>query len=234
MKRRDLSIFSVRLFLLLPLFMWGCLAKEKRREVKTYTPPWDNGREVLQELEGYAPSDSDTVFTVFREMARIDSLAGPRQQWQYEPNSPDTLRVHHLIDTAFDFPEKAEGRQAFAYDETYRDDTLFRLAYGNGLFIEEHPCTDVWIATPPFMHPTRWLRAGMSEKDVIKAMGTPSLRHENALRYLYRDDAHVGGPTSSDSSLAPLADFQHIEGIHFYFKNGGLFAAVFQRGRACH
>jgi hypothetical protein len=226
MKRQTHSLLLLTMAFFL---LWGCLAKEKHHDAKTYTPPWDNGREVLQELEGYVHAGSDTLFQVFQEMASIDSQAGPRQQWKYEPNSPDTLRVHHLIDTAFVFPEKAEGRYAFAYDETYRDDTLFRLAYGNGLYIEEHPCTDVWVATAPFVHPIRWLRSGMSEKDVLQAMGTPSLRHVHALRYLYRDEAHAGGPTPSDSSMAPLADFQHIEGIHFYFKNGGLFAAVFQR-----
>jgi hypothetical protein len=74
----------------------------------------------------------------------------------------------------------------------------------------------------------------MSKDDILQAMGTPSLMHTNALRYLYRDEGVHDGPTSSDSSMAPLSDFQHIEGIHFYFKNAGLFAAVFQRGRACH
>lgn len=232
-----MSIFSKTRFLtlgILSLLLFGCLTREKRHAGKTYTPPWDNGREVLQQLEGYVHEGSDSMFQVFKEMARIDSAAGPRQQWKYEPNSPDSLRVHNLIDTGFEFPETSEESYAYAYDETYRDDTLFRLAYGNGLFVEEHPCTDVWIATSPFVHPIRWLRTGMSQESVIQAMGLPSLKHQNALRYLYRDEGAKDALSSSENSMAPLSDFQHIEGVHFYFKNEGLFAAVFQRGRACH
>jgi hypothetical protein len=216
------------------LALAGCLAKEKHQDAKRFSPPWDQGQEPLHQLEGYVKDGPDSLFEVFEEMARIDSGAGPRQGWTYEPGSPDTLRVHHLVDTSFSFPEKPLDTYAFAYDETYRDDTLFRKAYGNGLFIEEHPCADVWVVSDPFMHPVRWLTKGMTQDEILNNMGPPSLKHKGALRYLYRDQPEIDGLASPDGEAPPLSEFQRVEGAHFYFNETGLFAAVFQRSRPCH
>lgn len=212
----------------------GCLAKDKQSESKPFVPPWDQGQEPLYQLEGYVKEGSDSLFGVFTEMAKIDSLAGPRQKWTYEPGSPDTLRVHHLVDTAFTFPEFPLDTYAYAYDETYRDDTLFRKAYGHGLFVEEHPCAHVWVSQDPFMHPVRWLKAGMTPSDIENTMGPPSLKHKGALRYLYRDEPEIDGLAEPEAHPAQDPGYTHVEGAHFYFNESGLFAAVFQRSRPCH
>ncbi len=212
------------------LSLVACMTKDKQGQGQRVAPPWDNGQETLLQLEGYARSGSDTLFQIFKTIESIDSAAGPRQQWQYEPGSPDTLRVQHLVDTNFVFPDQAADVYAYAYDETYRDDTLFRLAYGNGLYTEEHPCAEVWIITTPFIHPVRWLKAGMSEQDIEGTMGRPSLRHPGALRYLYRDDPEVDIAGGGDK----IPREQRVEGVHFYFQQDSLFAAVFQRSRPCH
>jgi hypothetical protein len=208
----------------------GCLTKEKHSKGDRINPPWENGQENLQKLEANSPAESDSTFQIFQQMATIDSEAGPKQKWTYEAGSPDTLRVFNLVDTGFIFPEKPLQTYAYAYDDTYRDDTLFRKAYGNGLYTEDHPCANVWIVSPPFIHPVRWLIAGMTSQDIETAMGPPSLRHPNAMRYFYRDM-----PTNTrKKSSTDDPEEQNIEGIHFYFKRDSLFAAVFQKSRSCH
>lgn len=230
MLRRPFPKISWLLGPVLGLCLNACMTKDKQSQRQRVAPPWDNGQETLLQLQGYARSGSDSLFQIFKTIESIDSAAGPRQQWQYEPGSPDTLRVQHLVDTNFVFPDQATDAYAFAYDETYRDDTLFRLAYGNGLYTEEHPCAEVWVITSPFMHPVRWLKAGMSEQDIEGTMGRPSLRHPGALRYLYRDDPQSNEPGQEGG----MPREQRVEGVHFYFKQDSLFAAIFQRSRPCH
>jgi len=223
------GVFTAMVYLSLTAF-WGCQSKDTARSGERFTPPWESDQETLLRLPGHEASPSDSAFGVFAEMAAIDSAAGPRRLWTYEMGSLDTLRVGHLVDTQFVFPEQPMALQAYAYDETYRDDTLFRAAYGNGLYVENHPCAEVWVFTAPFMHPVQWLRSGMSRDEIEKSMGTPSLRHQQAIRYLYRDEPDSDARPSGSDLPAPLK----VEGIHFYFHHDSLFAAVFQRSRPCH
>lgn len=229
------------------LALLGCLAKDrsgKNLRSGGMTPPWDSAHFTPKRLEGYASPVPDSVFAVFKDIAATDSLSGDHKDWKADPDAIDTLRINQVFDTGFVFPPAPEAIMAYGYDDSFRDDTLFRNAYGNGLFTQEHPCASTIVLSGQFLHPARWLRTGLKPDQIVEALGKPLYRQPDVLRYL----SHHPGTTATASSAEDSANARHdsagpatdynayevFEGVNFYFRNDSLFAAVLQRSQPCH
>lgn len=226
-------------FLLGALLLCGCLVKDKPDKplsVGGLTPPWDPAKFTPQRLEGYAYPGPESSFAVFGDIARLDSLSGDPKAWRPLPEAVDTVLIGQLLDTTFIFPQNPEFVMPYGYDDSFRDDTLFRHGYGNGLYIQDHPCATTYVLSGQFLHPAKWLRTGLKQDDIIAALGTPLYRQEGVLRYL----AHHPAPTlahAEDDTLSTAADydvFDVFEGVNFYFQNDSLFATVLQKSQPCH
>ena len=108
------------------LALFGCLAKDrsgKNLGTAGMTPPWDSAHFTPKRLDGYVPPIPDSVFSVFRDIAAIDSQSGDHKDWKANPEAVDTLRIHQLFDTSFIFPQNPEATMAYGYDDSFRDDT---------------------------------------------------------------------------------------------------------------
>lgn len=224
---------------LLAFALAGCLAKEKHEKTLTtgtLVPPWDPAKFAPKHLEGFVLSDSAGTFAVFDTLALLDSLAGDPKGWKAEPGAIDTLRIEHMLDTGFVFPQNAESVVPYGYDDSFRDDTLYRHAFGNGLFTQDHPCAANYVLTGNFLHPARWLKKGLHAHDITNALGKPMYAQPGILRYLSKRE----GPrpeTNPEDTLSTAADysvFDIYEGVNLYFKDDSLFAAVLQKSRPCH
>ncbi|GEM_PF-3510527 len=236
------------------LALFGCLAKD--RSGKTLgnggmTPPWDSTHFIPKRLDGYVSPAPDSVFAVFRDIAAIDSQSGEHKDWQADPDAVDTVHINQVFDTGFAFPQNPEATMAYGYDDSFRDDTLFRNAYGNGLFTQEHPCASTTVLSGQFLHPARWLRTGLKMDQITAALGKPLYRQPDVLRYLSHhpgttatsalssdsgEEAPDNAPSAADSA-GPATDYnayEVFEGVNFYFRNDSLFAAVLQRSQPCH
>jgi hypothetical protein len=108
----------------------------------------------------------------------------------------------------------------YAYDSYYRDDTLFRKFYGNGLFDQEHPCVESWVLSAPFLHPARWVSSGQTQEEIVAALGAPFKRHPLQIRYRWKS-----GPTGDSEA--------HFESMRFYFAQDSLYAVLLQRSKPC-
>src|SRR3954470_24801263 len=100
------------LFAGLTLALTGCLVKEKTDKplhTGALTPPWDAAHFTPKRLEGYAYAGPESLFGVFADIARIDSLSGEQKDWKSNPESVDTLHVSQLLDTNFVFPQNPEA-----------------------------------------------------------------------------------------------------------------------------
>jgi hypothetical protein len=238
-----LSLFAgVALFILC-----GCLAKEKAGKPLAaggIAPPWDPAKFTPKRLEGYAYPGPESLFTLFGEIARLDSMAGDPKDWHPDPEAVDTLGLAQLFDTAFTFPQNPEASMPYGYDDSFRDDTLFRHAYGNGLYTLDHPCAAIYVLSGQFLHPAKWLRNGLKTGEILAALGTPAYRQEGVLRYLSRH-APVApaapaapepseGDSAESGSLSQPGLYAVYEGANFYFKADSLFAAVLQKSQPCH
>ncbi len=214
----------------------GCLIKERpdKPAAAALLPPWDASRFTPKQVE--APPDTGRVFAVFDSIARIDSLAGDPKGWKPVEGATDTLRIEHMFDTAFAFPENAEAAIPYAYDDSYRDDTLWRKAYGNGLFAQDHPCASNYVLSGQFLHPAKWLKAGLREADIVAALGNPAYRQPGALRYICKHPgpAPARDPEDTLSTAADYSAYDVYEGVNLYFERDSLFAAVLQKSRPCH
>jgi hypothetical protein len=221
------------------LFLCGCLVKDKSdKPLKNggLTPPWDPARFQPKRLEGYAYTGPESLFTVFTAIGRLDSLAGDPKQWKPDPDAVDTLRISQLFDTGFVFPQNPEAVMPYGYDDSFRDDTLYRNFYGNGLFIQDHPCATTYVLSGQFLHPARWLRTGLKEKDIIAALGKPLYGQEGVLRYLSHHPGPVP-PRKEDDTISTAPDYsayEIFEGVNFYFQSDSLFATVLQKSQPCH
>jgi len=216
-----------RIALLFPfLLLWGCLVKDKGAKTSaTWTPPWDSAQKAPRALTGKPGLASDSFFLIFPMMERIDSLVAVSPERVFPKNSIDTLRMNHLFDTGFVFPTKTEASIPYAYDDYYRDDTLFRKYYGFGLYEQEHPCVETYVLSGTFQHPSHWLKSGLHEEEIISSLGTPAMRHPLELRYLWQ--AVPAKTTQSDT----LGQF---ESIRLYFEADSLYAALLQRSKPCY
>jgi hypothetical protein len=158
------------------------------------------------------------------------------KSWKAEADAVDTLRVSQVLDTAFIFPQNPEATMPYGYDDSFRDDTLYRNAFGNGLYMQDHPCASTFVLSGHFLHPARWVRKGMKTEDIIAALGTPLYRQQGVLRYLSH---HPSTPPESRAgdTLSTKSDYnayEIFEGVNFYFRNDSLFAAVLQKSQPCH
>jgi hypothetical protein len=222
-------------FALLSLAAWlaaGCMVKDKPDKPLVsgaLVPPWDSIHFVPKRLEGYVYAGAESLFAVFRDIARIDSLAGESKLGKFDPQGVDTVRIHQLFDTGFVFPQLPEASMPYAYDDSFRDDTLYRSFFGNGLFIQDHPCAGTYVLSGNFLHPARWLKSGMKEEELVAALGKPGIREPGVLRYL----THFTAPLPDDGK-SEYESFDVYEGTHFYFIRDSLFASVLQRSQPCH
>jgi hypothetical protein len=216
----------------------GCLVKEKQGKsaAAALIPPWDPAKFAPKQLDGEAFPDSARTFAVFDSIAHIDSLSGDPKNWKPEKNAIDTLRLEALFDTGFVFPQSPEAAIPYAYDDSYRDDTLWRSAYGNGLFTQDHPCALNYVLTGQFLHPARWLKRGLKERDIVTALGTPAYRQPGVLRYLsmHRDMGPEASGAESSSTVRDSSAYDVYEGVNLYFAADSLFAAVLQKSQPCH
>lgn len=217
----------------------GCLIKDKTdKPLSTggLVPPWDPAKFTPKHLEGFTYPDSAGTFDVFGEIARLDSLAGDPKTWKVDGESVDTLRVSQMLDTGFVFPQNPSAVMPYGYDDSFRDDTLYRNSYGNGLFTQDHPCAATWVLTGQFLHPAKWLKTGLKTKDILAALGHPMYQQDGVMRYLSR---HAGTPPphAEDDTLSTATDYSVYdvyEGVNLYFRADSLFAAVLQRSQPCH
>jgi hypothetical protein len=217
----------------------GCLIKDKSDKPLAsggLVPPWDPAKFTPKHLEGAAPPDTAGTFAVFTVIARIDSLSGDPKGWKADPEAADTLRIAQMLDTGFVFPQNPEAVMPYGYDDSFRDDTLFRSAYGNGLFTQDHPCAANFVLTGQFLHPARWLKRGLSPKDIETALGKPMYNQAGVMRYLSR---HAGARPSAtvDDTTSTANDYSVYdiyEGVNLYFQADSLFAAVLQKSQPCH
>lgn len=192
-------------------------------------PPWDSPAFTPRELEGLETGALDSVFFLFNVIGMIDSLSGERKTWKMQEDAVDTVTLAQMLDTGFVFPQSPTASLPYAYDDSYRDDTLYRHAYGNGLFTQDHPCASIYIMSEPFLHPARWLKAGLREEEILQALGQPAFRQQNVLRYFSK---HRPVTASGDSAGQYEPDV--FEGVNFYFLKDSLFAAVLHRSQPCH
>ena len=114
--------------------------KAKALEKGALNPPWDSPAFTPRELEGMEAADKDSTFFLFNVIGMIDSLSGDRKTWTLQEGAVDTVTLAKMLDTGFVFPQVPAMSIPYAYDDSYRDDTLYRHAYGNGLFTQDHPC----------------------------------------------------------------------------------------------
>lgn len=220
------------------LLLGGCLIKDRPAKTSAagLVPPWDPAKFTPKQLEGPAYLDSSQTFAVFDSIARIDSLAGDPKGWTPEKGSIDTLRMETMFDTGFVFPENPDAVMPYAYDDSYRDDTLWRSAYGNGLFTQDHPCALNYVLAGQFLHPAKWLKRGLRQEEILSTLGKPVYRQNGVLRYLSKHPGprpEVNGGESS-STLADSSAYDVYEGVNLYFMNDSLFAAVLQKSQPCH
>jgi hypothetical protein len=217
----------------------GCLAREKHEKpltVGAMVPPWDPAKFSPKHLEGFTFADTTGTFAVFDTIARMDSLAGDPKTWTTEAAPIDSLRIGHMLDTGFMFPQYPEAIMPYGYDDSFRDDTLYRQSFGNGLFTQDHPCATNFVLTGNFLHPARWLKKGLRVEDIKTALGSPLYAQPGILRYLSKR----AGPrpeTNPEDTLSTAADysvFDIFEGVNLYFKEDSLFAAVLQKSQPCH
>lgn len=212
--------------------------KGKALESGALNPPWDSPAFTPRELEGMAFDQPDSLFFVFKVLAMIDSLSGDRTAWKLQEGAADTLAIAQMMDSGFVFPESPMASIPYAYDDSYRDDTLYRHYYGNGLFTQDHPCAQTWLLTDPFLHPARWLKAGLKQEEIVQALGKPAFSHRGVLRYFTRRPAQPAIKPATDTDSAEAASeyeaFDVMEGFNFYFKGDSLFAAVLHRSQPCH
>lgn len=217
-------------------FLAAACSKDNAREELAsgaLNPPWDSPSFVPKELDGYVYDGPDSLFHVFRVIAMIDSLGGDRKEWKLEKKPVDTVTAARLLDTAFVFPPSPMASMPYAYDDTYRDDTLYRHAYGNGLFTQDHPCATTTVLTGPFLHPARWLKAGLKETDILQALGSPPYHTHGALRYFSRRRAPASTPADSAAGRGDHEAHDVMEGANFYFLKDSLFAVVLHRSQPC-
>lgn len=220
------------------LLLGGCLIKDKpaKSAAAGMVPPWDPAKFTPKQLEGPAYLDSARAFAVFDSIARIDSLAGDPKGWKPEKGAIDTLRMDALFDTGFVFPQTPAAVMPYAYDDSYRDDTLWRSAYGTGLFTQDHPCALNYVLAGQFLHPAKWLKRGLKEEDILSILGTPAYRQPGVLRYLSKHPGPRPGDNADDTSstVADSSSYEVYEGVNLYFEADSLFAAVLQKSRPCH
>lgn len=209
--------------------------KGKALESGALHPPWDSPAFTPRELEGPEFNHPDSVFFVFQVLAMIDSLAGDRKAWTPREDAVDTVTLAMLFDSLFVFPESPVRSLPYAYDDSYRDDTLYRHSYGNGLFTQDHPCAATYVVTNPFLHPARWLKAGLKQEEIIAALGMPTFVHRGVLRYFSkRPSAEPAPAADSAQAKSEYERFDVMEGANFYFMSDSLFAAVLHRSQPCH
>lgn len=218
---------------LLPLLLAlaSCSKDEERSkalEKGALNPPWDSPSFTPRELEGMEAADKDSTFFLFNVIGMIDSLSGDRKTWSLQSDAVDTVTLAQMLDTGFVFPQSPAASLPYAYDDSYRDDTLYRHAYGNGLFTQDHPCAATYVLGEPFLHPAKWLKAGLKEEEIIQALGTPAFRQRGVLRYF---SVHSPAPAAD---TAAHAEPDVYEGVNFYFLKDSLFAAVLHRSQPCH
>lgn len=230
------------LFAILPaLLLAACLVRDKPEKALGaggLTPPWSPARFEPRRLEGYAYAGPESLFAVFANIARLDSLSGDPRSWQADPESGPGPSIGQMLDTTFIFPEHAEAVMPYGYDDSFRDDTLFRHAYGNGLFAQDLPCAETYVLSGNFLHPARWLRAGMGMEYILGILGKPAYSHPGVLRYLSHSSpapADEGEADTADALAVPAGESGEVfEGVNFYFEQDSLFAAVLQKSRPCH
>ena len=220
-------------------FCCGCLMKDKSEKALHsggMTPPWDSAHFAPKGLNNFTFADPESVFSVFAEIGLLDSLAGDHKDWKLDPEAVDTVQIGQVFDTAFAFPQNPEAAMPYAYDDSFRDDTLFRNAYGNGLFTQDHPCASTYVLSGHFVHPAKWLRTGLNEAEIMESLGTPRYHQPGVLRYLtkFPGKEPTVDPEDSLNVIADYSSFDIFEGVNFYFRNDSLFAAVLQRSQPCH
>ena len=159
-----------------------------------------------QAVGGPAYLDSARAFAVFDSIARIDSLAGDPKGWKPEKGAIDTLRMDALFDTGFVFPQNPAAVMPYAYDDSYRDDTLWRSAYGTGLFTQDHPCALNYVLAGQFLHPAKWLKRGLKEEDILAGSGEPPSTASPACCVISRSSRARGPGDNADDTSSTVAD----------------------------
>lgn len=223
----------------LTLICFGCLMKDKSDKSLGnggMTPPWDSAHFTPKRLDNFVFTDPESTFVVFSEIGRLDSLSGDHKDWKPDPEAVDTVRINQMFDTSFVFPPNPEASMPYGYDDSFRDDTLFRNAYGNGLFTQDHPCATTFVLSGQFLHPARWLKTGLKEDQIVETLGPPRYRQPGVLRYLakYPGQPPPVDPEDTLSTAADYSTFAIFEGVNFYFQSDSLIAVVLQRSQPCH
>jgi hypothetical protein len=234
-----MSLARIRYALALgAIALCACLIKDRPEKpvAAALVPPWDPAKFTPQGLDGPSAPDSQGVFAIFDTLARIDSLAGATAGWKPEPGAIETLRIDDVFDTGFVFPQNPDASVPYGYDDSFRDDTLWRASFGNGLYTQDHPCALNYVLTGQFLHPAKWLKRGLREQDILASLGTPMFRHPGVLRYLSKHPGPrpEGNPQDTLDTAADYSAFDVFEGVNLYFTQDSLFAAVLQKSQPCH
>lgn len=234
---------SIRRPFMLPALIAGLVlvacskedSRGKELESGALNPPWDSPTFTPRELETVDFQQPDSLFFVFKVIAMIDSLSGDRKTWKMEEDPADTITIAQVFDSAFVFPQSPVASIPYAYDDSYRDDTLYRNFYGNGLFTQDHPCAETFLVTDPFLHPARWLKAGLKQAEIVRTLGNPVFSHRGVLRYFSRRAPPAPAPVLDSSKIrSEYEDYDVMEGVNFYFISDSLFATVLHRSQPCH
>ncbi len=203
----------------------ACLAKTRGGKAPTWKAPWESGLSVPRPLRGLKPQPSDSLFAVFRKLEAADSAAASEKDSAIFQRAPDSLRVHQIFDTNFVFPPKPLAATPYAFDAAYRDDTLFRKAYGNGLFDQEHPCIETHVLSGDFPHPAKWLRSGLRKRDIVLNLGLPRMMDSCKIRYQWHSTP------AEDKAWGD--SLPRYEAVRLYFERDSLYAALLQRSKPC-
>lgn len=209
----------------------GCQLDKKEDEIETGSleREW---RSHLVRLDGRIDKDADSAFAVFRDMQAVDSLAADPALHPAGEEAVSVFSPDQLLDTLFRFPRDPRVRQAYSLPEAGSPDTLYRKAYGNGLFVEDRPCREAIVLSENFLHPARWIRSGLKPADIEANLGTASRKGEGFL--LYRMPRSGRSPLLRTGARSPSSEGRGAyTSAQFYFKEDSLFAAVLERGSAC-
>ena len=227
----DMRRFSRLVFLFLPILTAGLLAhaggSDRARSAYFQSPPpWESPRISLTPLENFQYQGPESLFTVFQKIGKADTEADTSGETLFPIGATDSVRIGWLFDTSFVFPGHVRATMPFAYDRMFSRDTLYRRAYGNGLFTEEYPCADTYVLAGDLQHPAEMLRRGMKEDEVVGALGIPSMRSRSQICYRWC--------SQSGHFLRFTASKARYESVRCYFENDSLYAIKLRKSGHCY
>ena len=189
-------------------------------------PPWESPKITLTPLQDFHYQGPESLFTVFEKMGKADSDADTSGETLFPVAATDSIRIGDLFDTGFVFPRHVRATMPFAFDRMFSRDTLYRRAYGNGLFTEEYPCADTYVLAGDLQHPAEMLRTGMKQEEVVGVLGIPAMKSRSQI--CYRWCSQPGRMLRFGISKA------RYESIRCYFENDSLYAIKLRKSSNCY